>query len=330
MRTFSGAVNERLLQKTGLEPVIFIGIRWGDLEVFYCTTDFPGTRKTILSISGLETTQKLTGSGVTQSVSVTLSDTDCGLTSILNSIDVHKRPAKVYLGFPDIPIAASVTLLDGEINSEMVWDERSRSFSFSILSKIEGRLFGFAVEDGLFPRVDSRSRSTPWPFRFGETCARPAVSVRNGVSGFLQSGQGVLNATLNAQICQAESIICPLIEDPNVTSPEPEPNQLLASAANEFRTGLNTNLFADASATRYGSAVSSPQNRSQFITKRACADYLTSKLPPCPKSSAGLPLVPDRDCERAKFQTLCQLLRDRANQLIYVSDTLSVIGGQAP
>jgi len=312
MRSFSSSVSSNLAKKHGIEPVVFIGVDWyeGAPTAYYCSTEFEGTSKSVVSISDVETTQRIEGSGATQSCSVVLSDTDGKMSELLNTHDIQKRPAKVYLGFPNTKLEQSVLLLDGEVNSEIKWDERARTLSFTILSKIEGRLFGFAAEDGLFHDVDNRTRSVPWPFRFGETCVYPAVEIRNGRTGILRVGQGVLDATIDAKICQAQKINCPKVPDPLAKPNEPTESQNLADAV-----------------------------RGWTVTGEAVFDYLPdqpfgerlSKLGVDrfgnPVDGNGQPLIPDRECEKGKFETLCQLYRDRANQMVYINDQLVIRNG---
>ena len=316
MRTFSSSVSGELAKQFGVEPVIFIGVKWGgEDETFYSGTTHEDAVKAILNISGLETTQVLQGTAATQSVTITLSDTSGDLTTVLNTQDIHKRPAKVYLGFPGLAISESVTLLDGEINSDIIWDERARTLTFTILSKIEGRLFGFAVEDGLFHKVDDRARTTPWPFRFGETCVYPAVEIQNGISGLLSLGQGVLDATIDAKICAARKINCPLIPDPATSDPPISNEENVANARSEFALDIAADPFSRGPNDTFGARLARPTNLA------GTAD--TGLTHP----DTGGPLIRDRECERGKFQTLCQLLRDRANQLVYVQPYLFVRGG---
>lgn len=319
MRTFSSGVTGALSKKFGVDPTLFIGVQWDDDgdEYFYSSHEFAGAKKQIVDISDVETTQLVEGNGASQSVTVTLSDTDGAIRKVLDTVDIHKRPAKVYIGFPDVPIAEAVVLIDGEINSEMVWDDRSRTFKFTILNKIEGRQFGFAMEDGLFAEVNEQDRAKPWPFRFGETCAYPAVEVRNGVTGILRIGQGVLDTTLDAKICQARQISCPKIES-QLGDPYPE--------------GVDPDNFDNATFARQDWE-SRVDEFGQIDGGSGQDQTFGLKLPTFGGSGEKAigdnrrELVEDKECQRAKFETLCQLLRDRANQLTYVNDTLSIVGG---
>ena len=339
MRTFSPIVTGALSKKHGLDPTLFIGVQWDGTgtEYYYSSHPFEGAKQQIISASGLETTQVVTGTGTSQSVTVTLTDTDGSIRNILDSFDVHKKPAKVYLGFPGVPIDQSVVLIDGEINSEMKWDDRARTFEFTILNKIEGRLFGFAMEDGLFAKVNEQDRAKAWPFRFGVTCAYPAVEVRNGVKGLLRIGQGVLDATLDAKICQARQIRCPWIPDPLYA---PLDSQVADSgffnpsyASAKYKNNLDPygqHELGTGSGGDQKFGATTPYGGRPVLGGNAPADLsdegiLGGKLAMDPSNNQ--PLVPDKECQRAKFETLCQLLQDRANQLLYVNDTLSILGG---
>jgi hypothetical protein len=320
MRTFSSGVNGALSKKFGVDPTLFIGVQWDDSgdEYYYSSHEFSGAKKQIISISGVETTQLVDGTGASQSVTVTLSDTDGAIKEILNTIDVHKRPAKVYLSFPGVPIAEAVVLIDGEINSEMKWDDRARTFKFTILNKIEGRQFGFAMEDGLFAEVNESDRAKAWPFRFGETCAYPAVEIRNGVQGILRIGQGVLDTTLDAKICQAKQIQCPKIES-QLGEPVPEDVD-----TESFDNATYARQEWENSMDEFGQVDGGPGDDRNFGLRLPQIKNVAGVLELGPNRKQ---LVEDKECERGKFQTLCQLLRDRANQLAYVNDTLNILGG---
>jgi len=139
MRTFSEAVRSQLARKHGLQVEVFVGVTWdGGKEFYYSSSEFDGAHQAVVSISGLETTKQISGNGASQSVTVTLSDTDGFIKRTLDTTDIHKQPARIYLGFPNVPIDQAIILIDGEINSELQWNERARTLSLSILDKIEG------------------------------------------------------------------------------------------------------------------------------------------------------------------------------------------------
>ena len=81
---------------------------------------------------------------------------------------------------------------------------------------------------------------------------------------------------------------------------------------NAVSTWANAEPFSNTPTTPFGSTIL-PDGGSNVYTDDPYGNSLIAK--------------PDPECERAKFTELCQLLRDRANQLVYVSPTLEIHNG---
>ena len=344
MKQLSTPVASQLARKQGVEIVLYIGVEWADgSETFYSSTEVEGCIKSVVSMSGLETTTRLQG-GSSQSVTVELSDTGGDLTNILNTVDVHKRPAKVYLSFPGVPVDQAVVLIDGEINSEIKWNDSTRSLTFSILSKIESNRFGFAAEDGLFASVDPSRLTTPWPFRFGFTCSRPTVKIGNGVKGFLRKPQGVVDPSLDAKICQAQQIKCPSILSQNIdgsygkggtdatklfqvrnsdlivpgyerVGPIPDGGSLQNYFTGFKCNGATTQVIVTAVSDipfGYGQPDYDPEVFGyQFLKGKCIGDYDED----------------EKNCAKDRFAALCQYLRQRSEQQFWAKPTLTIAGG---
>ncbi len=313
MRNLSTTLSDKISTKFGMSTTVFIGIDWnGGGETLYSSEASNKADKALLDLGNLDTTQVISGNGATQSVQVTLSDTNGMLSDILSRIDIHKRPAKVYLGFDGIDPDLSVVLLDGEVNSPIEWDEHARTLKFTIVNKIEGRLFGFAMEDGYFLRVPDRYRSKPWPFRYGETCAYPAVRVANGTTGVLTEGQGVLDPSLDARICQAQNIDCPYVAAGEGVQSSVSTLNGAENITNAINTWQSYEAFTTDQFTKFGEDIL-PENSTQSVYNANGTTGIQQK---------------DPECERAAFTELCQLLRSRANQLVFVQNTLNIFGGE--
>lgn len=314
MRNLSSTLTDKLSKKFGLSTTVYVGIDWnGGGETLYSSEASDKAQKALIDLGGMDTATLVSGNGASQSVTITLSDTDGTLTDLLNRVDIHKRPAKVYLGFDGLDSDQSVVMLDGEVNSPIEWDEHARTLRLTIVNKIEGRLFGFAMEDGYFLRVPDKYRNAPWPFRFGNTCAYPAVRVANGTTGTLLEGQGVLDPSLDARICQAQQINCPTVSAGAGLQAGVSPLTEAQNITQATITWGQADFFENDPTTPFGEKVLPDGASSQFQTD----PYGNSTLS-----------QPDAECERAKFTELCQLLRDRANQLVYVNSTLEVLGGE--
>lgn len=310
MRNLSNVLLDKISKKFGVEAELLLGVKWTDShEVFYSSHDVVGARRSILSIGQLDVSDTVEASS-TQSATVTLSDTDGHFTEILDTVDIHKRPARIYLSFAGVPISESLLLLDGEINSEVEWSEGSRSITLTVLSRIEGHQFGFSASDGLFEEVDDQTGNTPWPFRFGLTCLEPTVVVKNGVQGFLRAGQGAADPTLDARICQAKQITCPDKSDVSVENSNTDATAgTPTDAYGAYLQKLEEETTFDPSFNPFGNQPNQPGNVDDGY------------------SPDGQGLGPDQTCQRTKFKILCQLLRDKVEQEQHVGSTLEIGNG---
>ena len=356
MRNLTPALRSEISKRVGLDVTLIVGVKWSDdQEVFYGSHEREGVNHSLVSLTELDTTQSIGGSGASQTAQVVLSDTDGQLRKVIDSVDIHKRPAKVYLSLPGVGLESSMVLIDGEINSDIEWSDAARTLSFSILSKIEGRQFGFAAEDGLFHEVDQKERTTPWPFRFGETCAYPTVSVRNGVQGLLRIGQGVGDPTLEAQICQAGKVNCPFVEAPGQTNFGLPVGVKIMQYIDVFNGSIIAERRSDdpfkdfegpagfyilrekpegdeptplglfeirVAASNQGTTPAETGNSPRFGGFLAKSDADRAIL-----RGDGRIFIPDNSCEKTKSDALCQALRDKANQALFIADTLSISGG---
>lgn len=343
MKIIPTAVRGVLERRTAIETVIFIGIEWtpGN-EVFYSSHPIEGMRNNLLSLGGLETFAQLDGSGASQTAQVILSDTSGEIKNITSSLDVHKVPARVYLSFADIPATEKVLLLDGQVNSPMVWAEGDRTFSFNILTRIESSEVGFSIQDGFFPEGDQQQRSAVWPTRFGTTCAYPALRLTSPLKGFLGESQGVLDPTIDLRICQLQQVNCPKIAVA-ISNATVSRSTLDVVGSEEQQLLENPQLYLPGQPLpRFLNvdwvAVYFPDRPAGFWPIRAgegtvsvpdifSLDVPTGVLPLEPASNGLYVSRPDPACVRDKFAETCQLLRDKANQMKYIKQAFIVKGG---
>lgn len=202
-----------MYRQFGSQPVLILEVDWvGGTTLKYSDVEIPDHRRTLISVDGLSGTTQLIGTGSSTNVSVVVDSTDDEINAIFRTIDIHLRPARVYLSFVD-DLADRTLLFDGLVNSNISWSEGDRSLKFELITKIEGSLVGFSMEDGLFPRLTGGDGDRPWPLPFGTVCHYPAQRVSNPVKGFLLQGQGVADPTLATRICQLERAQCPQVPD---------------------------------------------------------------------------------------------------------------------
>jgi hypothetical protein len=189
----------KLTQKMGTEWMLILEIEWADGgSIFYSDRDKADCETRLISTGQFDVSMMLEGSGDSQQVTVILDDTDGGISEIYDRLDVHKRPAKIWLLEKSLPLSDKMLVFNGELVTSIERNEESRSISFTILSKLNRLEVGFAMEEGDFPNIPDEALGKAWPLVFGQVCHLPAVKIRAPRRGYTQNG-----------VCQALQIQCP-------------------------------------------------------------------------------------------------------------------------
>ena len=211
MRTVSASAQNLLDTLQGTELMAVLYVEWSDGGgVYYSDQTLDGALPYILEMGGFDGSMMLKGSGDSQELNITLDDIDGSIRNIYNTMDIHKRPASVYLLHKGLSLATDkILVFKGELVTPIEWDESNRSVSFNILSKLKEKQVGFSMEEGDFPNIPDEALGKPWPLVFGQVCHLPAVKVRAPRRGYLESGLGIHDFTLEPRICQALKIECP-------------------------------------------------------------------------------------------------------------------------
>jgi len=214
MRSVTANAQAVLDQRLGSEWMVILEVEWVEGTVLRYTDQrgvLENVSPVIVEMGGFDGSMMLSGSGDSQDLSVTLDDIDGHLRSLYNSYDIHKRPASVYMLPKGLPLDDKILVFQGEIVTPMQWAESQRTMSFNILSKLEEVEVGFSMEEGDFPNIPDEALGKAWPLVFGQVCHLPAVKVRAPRRGILQSGEGIIDFTLDERICQALQIQCPSV-----------------------------------------------------------------------------------------------------------------------
>lgn len=218
VRTISANAQAFLDENNGTEPAFIIEIDWvdGGSTYTYSDKDLSSNEGKITQVSGLDNTVVVQGvqsgsSGDSQSISVTLDDTDGTIKDIIDAHDIHKRPAKVYQWFQGLDEADKFLIFKGQISSPMQWNEGDRSVSFDIISQVEDNQVGFSMEEGNFEYVPEDLVGKPWPLIFGTVKNCPALRTRTPRKGLLKTGFGIRDYMLAPKAEQADRVCCPLV-----------------------------------------------------------------------------------------------------------------------
>jgi len=185
VRSVSVAALAELTKELGTEPLLIVGIEWTTNSVtYYADKDLPGVKSKILNIGTLESV--VVNNRTSQSVEITLDDTDSEIKTIIDSHNIHKINCFVYQYYGALTdLDDKFLLFQGQISTPFNWSEKSRSITFSIVSEIESYEVGFSPEEGQLPFVNDEFVGKAWPLCFGNVVYAPAQKVSQAVEGRL-------------------------------------------------------------------------------------------------------------------------------------------------
>lgn len=209
MRTLSGAALAKIQTRLGGEPITIIEVQWvkdGQWHA-YADRDIANVPGRILEVSGLDNVVNVSESGDSQQISVILDDTAGDLKTIIDTVDVHKRPCRIYQWFDGLDYSDRFLLFVGQISSPFSWSEKDHSLKFDVISRIEDAEVGFSMEEGDFPYVPPDLVGKPWPLCFGTTINVPALKCVAAAQGTLLTGTGIRDFTLEARIKLASYLV---------------------------------------------------------------------------------------------------------------------------
>ena len=114
MRSISAAGLAKLAERYGNEPITIVEIDWvaGKTTAYADRTvgSIPGR---IIEVGDLDDVVNVSGNSDSQELSLTLDDTDGTIKAILDTHDVHKRPARVYQYFTGLALSDKFLLFSG-------------------------------------------------------------------------------------------------------------------------------------------------------------------------------------------------------------------------
>ncbi len=196
MRSISAGGLQKLKTRCGVEPIIIVEADWRDgTTLSYADADVGTIPGKILEVGDLDSVINVSGSGSTSSLSIKLSDIDGSLKEIFDAHDVHKRPARVYQYFRGLDLSDKFLIFSGVVSTPIEWNDRERTFSFSILSPLENLETGFSAEEGNFSYLPASMVGKPWPMVFGTAIDYKTLPIDLCVKGTTLTGVGVLANT---------------------------------------------------------------------------------------------------------------------------------------
>jgi hypothetical protein len=192
MRDLSSNAINTLATTHGIEPIMIVEINWAGKAMLYAERTVLTIPGKIISISELDDAVNIGGNSDSQELTVTLDDTDGAIKAILDQHDVHKRPAKVYQYFAGLELADKFILFSGKINTPVVWNERDRTVTLTILAQLEDREIGFSAEEGGFTYLPADMVNKTWPLIFGTVVNNPCLEISTAITGTTLTPVGIL------------------------------------------------------------------------------------------------------------------------------------------
>lgn len=194
MRNLSATALAKLGQKLGNEPILLLEVDWTDTHTAsYADRTVGAVPGKILEVGNLDNVVAVSNNNTSQSIDLSLDDTDGSIKAIFNQVDIHKRPVRVYQYFHGLDLSDKFLLFAGKVSSPVTWNERDRSVRFTVISQLEDKEIGFSAEEGQFPLLPANLVGKPWPVIFGLVQDCPALQVNEAVQGTLLTGLGILS-----------------------------------------------------------------------------------------------------------------------------------------
>lgn len=147
----------------------------------------------ILEVSDLDNIINVGDSSNSQEITITLDDSDGSIKAVMDQYDVHKRPARVYQYFTELELVDKFLIFSGEINTPIIWNERDRTVTITIISQLEDREIGFSAEEGQFPYLPADLVGKAWPMVFGKVLNYPVLQINQAVKGTTLTGVGIVS-----------------------------------------------------------------------------------------------------------------------------------------
>lgn len=195
MRNISAGGLAKLAQSKGTEPIVIVEVDWSpNATLAYADRDIGTSVKgRILEVGDLDNVIDVLNANSSQEISLVLDDTDGTIKGIMDTQDIHQRDVRVYQWFEGLALSDKFLLFAGKLSSPVGWSEADRTVSFSVISQLEDKEFGFSAEEGQFPFIPKDLVGEPWPVIFGKVLDCPALQVNKAVSGSTLCGVGIIS-----------------------------------------------------------------------------------------------------------------------------------------
>lgn len=219
MRAITNEARKKLNQQFGSEPLFVLGINWSGNTISYYADksvyDESGTPfilGKILDINNIESILNIDGNNSSVSIDVTLSDEDESFLNLFNNVDVHRRPAYLFQYFDGLHIEDMFLLFQGYVVSDIVWNDKDKTFKIAIVSMAENYEAGFSPESGEVAKLREDLTGKPWPMGFGTVYKCPTARITDIPIGVTTEPLGIHDWWLSATTDRLDLIHADLVQ----------------------------------------------------------------------------------------------------------------------
>ncbi len=197
MKTLTPAAQAIVAQAVGTETIQIVEIEWEtNSYTRYSTKDgHNGIIGKILEIGTIQSVLTL-DNRQSETVNITIDDTDGELKEMINSKDIQKVKCNIYQSYDGLAYSDKFLIFTGQISTPFTWGEGDRSIQFTVNSEIESYEVGFSPEEGQLDFVSTEFIGKPWPLGFGSPIHVPATKVHQNLTGELDQDIDIVDPTL--------------------------------------------------------------------------------------------------------------------------------------
>ena len=186
-------------QNRGTEPILILCIVWSSGAVYYADKEL-GTGSgnsaanaigCIVEVGNISSNLDSINQAHRENVSITLVDDESNsrFLSKFTSEKMYKVVCNLYQAFDTTgsgTASLTVEILSGEMTSPLEWDEKTKTFSFVIDTKLDESEIGFSTVKEDLVYGDDSINDKIWPLCFGNVLRVPTLKLSGILKGTLQ------------------------------------------------------------------------------------------------------------------------------------------------
>lgn len=165
----------------GAEAIVLLEVKWGNgmYTSYYADKAYGSYTASIVQFSGIKNQVAQNNTANTSACSMTLADINGLLKQGFHYMDYEGSWAVVKYYYTNVA-GTPTTIIRGKVTN-CVWDDKSHTMTFEIVSAIESKEIGFSIERETYPNLTANcdlAIGKVWPMVFGTVAHSPALLVQ--------------------------------------------------------------------------------------------------------------------------------------------------------